>query len=30
MNAQKPGSWAYSEEFIAETEVIQEARAHSK
>jgi predicted O-methyltransferase YrrM len=30
MSAQKPASWAYSEEFIAETEVIQEARAHSE
>jgi predicted O-methyltransferase YrrM len=30
MSAQKPASWAYSEEFIAETEVIQEARARSE
>ena len=26
MSAQKPASWAYSEEFIAETEVIEKAR----
>ena len=26
MSAQKPGSWAYSEEFVAETEVIEKAR----
>jgi len=30
MSAQKPASWAYSEEFIAETEVIEEARARSE
>ena len=30
MSAQKPASWAYSEEFIAETEVIEQARARSE
>jgi len=30
MSAQKPASWAYSEEFIAETEVIEKARVHSE
>jgi len=29
MSAQKPASWAYSEEFIAETEVIEKARLGS-
>jgi predicted O-methyltransferase YrrM len=30
MSAQKPASWAYSEEFIAETEVIEKARVRSE
>jgi predicted O-methyltransferase YrrM len=30
MSAQKPASWAYSEEFIPETEVIQKARVRSE
>jgi len=30
MSAQKPASWAYSEEFIAENEVIQKARVRSE
>jgi len=30
MSAQKPGSWAYSEEFVAETEVIEKARMRSE
>jgi predicted O-methyltransferase YrrM len=30
MSAQKPASWAYSEEFITETEVIQNARVRSE
>lgn len=30
MSAQKPASWAYSEEFIAETEVIEKTRARSE
>ncbi len=29
MSAQKPASWAYSEEFIPETEVIEKARVRS-
>jgi len=30
MSAQKPASWAYSEEFVAETEVIEKARVRSE
>ena len=30
MSAQKPASWAYSEEFIAETEAIEKARARGE
>jgi predicted O-methyltransferase YrrM len=30
MSAQKPASWAYSEEFITETEVIEKARVRSE
>jgi predicted O-methyltransferase YrrM len=30
MSAQKPASWGYSEEFIAETEVIEKARVRSE
>src|SRR5665647_1189834 len=30
MSAQKPVSWAYSEEFIPETEVIEKARVRSE
>ncbi|MEP7034594.1 MAG: O-methyltransferase [Dermatophilaceae bacterium] len=30
MSAQKPASWAYSEEFIAESGVIQDARLHGE
>lgn len=30
MSAQKPASWAYSEEFIAETEVIEKARVRGE
>lgn len=30
MSAQKPASWAYSEEFVAETEVIEAARLHGE
>ncbi|HYO19245.1 MAG TPA: class I SAM-dependent methyltransferase, partial [Dermatophilaceae bacterium] len=30
MSAQKPASWAYSEEFITETEVIEKARARGE
>jgi predicted O-methyltransferase YrrM len=30
MSAQKPASWAYSEEFISETEVIEKARVRSE
>ena len=30
MSAQKPASWAYSEEFIPETEVIEKARVRSE
>jgi predicted O-methyltransferase YrrM len=30
MSAQKPASWAYSEEFIPETEVIEKARIRSE
>jgi predicted O-methyltransferase YrrM len=30
MSAQKPASWAYSEEFITETEVIEKARLRSE
>jgi len=30
MSAQKPASWAYSEDFIAETEVIEKARSRSE
>jgi predicted O-methyltransferase YrrM len=30
MSAQKPASWAYSEEFIAETAVIEKARVRSE
>jgi predicted O-methyltransferase YrrM len=30
MSAQKPASWAYSEEFVAENEVIEKARVRSE
>ena len=30
MSAQKPASWAYSEEFVTETEVIEKARVRSE
>ena len=30
MSAQKPASWAYSEEFVQETEVIEKARVRSE